>query len=216
VKRAAEDLLAGDYVFLIPRANTFFYPHSRIVRDIKSLFKPVRDVRVHRSGFTALRIDITERVPAALWCLPAEAGLSESSKDCFLVDKSGFVFKIAEGIASSSPFVRYEGRLAGAPDGSVLGNTYLPDQFGAFRIFMDKLSLATSRTVNRVSVDEYDDVFVFFKESGEVRFTKEGMRESLLDNIASVFASDRFRSGDALEYADFRFGNKIYVKFEGE
>lgn len=210
VKQGADDLLAGYYFFLIPRANAFFYPHDRIVKDIMGLFKPVQDVRVYRDGFTSLRVDITERTPIALWCGPGEA-----PPDCFLMDEGGFVFNVGEA-ASSSPFVRYEGRLSGDLGGSPLGNTYLPGEFAAFREFLGKLALATGRTIVRVSVDEYEDVFVFFKEGGEIRFTKAGMRASLLDNIASVFASDRFHSDDVFEYADFRFGSKIYVKFEGE
>lgn len=225
VHRQVTDLLHGSYLFLIPRANTFFYPHARIVKDIKSTFLPVKDVRVSRSGFTALSVRVEERAPAALWCRPAspsaptagpaaepEELAAATSARCFLMDEDGFVFAPAQGDTAPAELPRFLGKLSADP----LGETYLSGSLGTLRIFLDKLARAAKRTPGEVLVDEHDDVYVRFAEGGEVRFTRADQSDALLDNIASVFASSRFDAGDTLEYADFRFGSKIYVKFEGE
>lgn len=223
VHRQVTDLLHGSYLFLIPRANTFFYPHARIVKDIKSTFLPVKDVRVSRSGFTALSVRVKEREAAALWCRPASnaqpADVATEAEEaagaptrCFLMDEDGFVFAPAQGDTAPAELLRFLGKLSADP----LGETYLSGSLGTLRIFLDKLARAAKRTPGEVLVDEHDDVYVRFAESGEVRFTRADQSDALLDNIASVFASSRFAEDDELDYADFRFGSKIYVKFVGE
>jgi hypothetical protein len=52
-----------------------------------------------------------------------------------------------------------------------------------------------------------------FVEGGTLRFVRTGDTGATLANIASVFGSETFRSDRLFEYADFRYGDKVYVKF---
>lgn len=201
-----DGMLGGSYFFVIPRTNTFLYPKSAIERDIYSLFPTVREVRFSRIGFTGLSVTLVEREPHALWCSSVE-----SDSPCYLMDEQGFVF--AKTNSNEQNFVLYSGNVHGEP----LSQTYLEGTYPKLASFVQNLITATNRKPLSVTVDEHNDVVVAFEDGGEVRFTADRADEALLDNIASVFASRRFQSDDEiLEYADFRFGNKIYVKFKDE
>jgi hypothetical protein len=196
--------LHGSYFFIIPRASAFFYPKQEIKKEIESLFVSVRSADITREGFTGLTVSITDRQPDALWCEGEEAVGA-----CYFMDEEGVVFLRAE---TESSLLRFGGALSGDP----LRQSYLAGSYASLSGFLKKLNGATGRTPERVFVDSNEDVSVFFKEGGVVLFTKGGVDDALLDNIASVFVSRRLKDDATLDYADFRFGNKVYVKFKGE
>lgn len=206
VQQFASSMLEGSYFFLIPRSSIFVYPKTAMARDALSLFPSVKEISITRNGFTALSISLTERTPAALWCASFA-----STSPCYVMDDGGFVFAKADS-EQSADLLAYLGNLSGDP----LAATFLHGDYEPLDTFVGDIGHATERDLFAVSIDENDDVTVFFKSGGELRFARKDMSDVLLESIASVFASDRFHSDDTLEYADFRFGNKIYVKFEGE
>lgn len=205
VHQMIDGLLEGSYFFVIPKTNTFLYPKYDIKKNIFSFFPAVKDVSFQRDGLTGLSVVLIEREPRALWC----ASFATTSP-CYFIDETGFIFSKTEHEPSLMVY-------SGLVDGEPLTETYLSGDFPAFNALMKEIARATGRTPENVFIDEHFDVSVVFEEGGELRFARKGAGELLLGNIASVFASRRFREdGEKLEYADFRFGNKIYVKFEGE
>jgi len=205
VQQFATSMLKGSYFFLIPRSSTFFYPRHAMIRDAQGLFPAVQSIEIRRDHFTSLHIRITERETSAWWC----TSLS-SSTSCYLMDEHGFIFTKAE--ESRNDVLVYTGGVTAQPPAT----TFLNGGYASLSVFVADTAQATGRTPESVSVDEHEDVTIFFKEGGELRFSYQSAHDALLENIASVFASRRFHSDEILEYADFRFGNKIYVKFKGE
>lgn len=200
VVQVVEEELAGSYLWLVPRKNTFFYPEQALEQRVQAAFPPVHLVDVSRDGFTTIVVAIEERQSVALWC----AGSAPSP--CFLMDDTGFLFEPAEEHAA---LITYRGGVVGEP----LGAHFIDGEFPALHTLMSAMHEATQRTVQEVVVDEYNDLYVYFKEGGEVRFVRRYDSQLLLDNITSIFSSPRFNTDEVLEYADFRFGNKVYVKF---
>lgn len=204
VSTAVEELLLGSYFFLIPKNSGFFVPIKKIEDTIQKQFHSVQSITVERDGFSKLALTIEERVPDALWC-----DSFEETARCFIMDERGFIF---------AP--RREERALRVFSGSIsrdpMGETFLNGEFPRLREFLVTLSQVTKKTPKYIRVDEHGDVWVSLVEGGEVRFVLSDMSVALSDSIASVFASRRFTSGETLEYADFRFGNKVYVKFVGE
>jgi len=205
VERVVHDALGGYYLFVIPRSNTFLFPKDEIIRELKEVFHPVDRVVIERNELTGISVFVTEYVPDALWCTGFEEGSS-----CYFMNESGFVFTPTQEKANGLL------RFSSGRDSVTVGERYLDGEYERLRAFVENLTVATSRTPERISINEHNDVSVSFVEGGEVRFTLENTDDTLLDNIASVFASRRFQSDELFEYADFRFGNKIYVKFQGE
>lgn len=203
VKEVVLGQLKGSYVFLVPKRNTFVVPEGSIKKELLSVFPAIQDVSFNKDSFNSLSVTVSEKEPLAKWC-----SNFSSTSPCYLVDENGFVFAPEEG----GGYVTYSGTIEGSP----VGNTFLEGGFKKLHTMISELEKTTNRTPDRVVVDEHDDVTVLFKEGGEVRFVRMFDESILLDNIASVFASRRFKTDEQLLYADFRFGNKVYVKFVGE
>lgn len=200
IKRLVSELIAGSYARLVPRASSFFYPRAMIADSIKVSFPSVDAVSVKLTGLTALAVAVTERAPKARWCPLAEV------EGCYLMDASGNVFALADSVAG----IAYRGRI----DGDPLGQTFLDGEFPALEGFVARVPRATGRTVASVSVDADDDVEVVLDGGGVVRFARASDLERVIGNVAVTFGSKQFASGAPFEYADFRFGDKVYVKWK--
>lgn len=218
LRRMVNDLLEGSYFFLVPRTSIFFYPRTALMRSARELFPAIKDISITRNGFTALAVSLTERETAALWCLPPSAAStaqadasSPNASPCYLMDEGGFVFAKAGNELDSALHI-YSGGLSADP----LAAVFLDGGYAALERFVADIARVTGRRPSMIFVDEHDDVFVSFAEGGELRFAREDADDTLLENIASVFSSSRFKTSESLDYADFRFGSKIYVKFVGE
>ncbi|MEK9176695.1 MAG: hypothetical protein AAB923_00190, partial [Patescibacteria group bacterium] len=111
--------------------------------------------------------------------------------------------------------IRFYGALSGLPQeaGGPIGNTYIPEDFAALKSFVEEVSSTARRTPSSVLVEESGDVSLTFLQGGVLRFVRSADRHALLENIASVFSARPIGADEALEYADFRFGDKVYVKF---
>lgn len=206
IQKSVSDTLVGSYFFIIPKNSIFFFPKSSIEKTLRNSFHVVNEVSVVRSRLNAIAVKVKERTPIALWC----GSESVEAENCFLMDSSGYVFMKAQN--PPTDLIHFVGGGVSKP----LGDIFLEGEFETLRAYVGNLKVATDRTPHIVSVDAYGDVRVIFAEGGELRFTSRNASSALLDNIASVFASRRFETEEVLEYADFRFGNKIYVKFVGE
>lgn len=203
VKSLAEQKLTGSYAYLIPRANAFFAPLPSIQKAIQNSFPPVASVSVSRQGLTAIDIALTERQPSALWC---EGSPSETGQ-CYLMDAEGYIFAISP---DSGGYVDYYGVF----DGNPIGKTYLSD-FAILNGTVEGIGTSVKLTPKSVSVENGDeDVFLDFAEGGEVRFLRAADSQETIENVASVFGSDDFKSHSSFQYVDFRFGDKVYVKYK--
>lgn len=197
VKQLVQEKLSGSYGFLIPHSNSFVAPRGAIADGIAEAFPVVLETKLTQKDPHTLLVMLTERATAAVWC---------SDTECFDMDKDGFMFAPA---ADSDGYVVYSGGAEGG-----IGAT-LPD-FDGLHAFVEDSAQTASRTPKTVSIDANNDVTLAFAEGGELKFVRTEDTEATLENIASVFASQNFKSKSDFEYADFRYGNKVYVKFKGE
>ena len=60
--------LAGNRLGLFPRTNTFLYPEGDLHDGLLETFPRIKTVDIGRDGLQILSVDITERMPFALWC----------------------------------------------------------------------------------------------------------------------------------------------------
>lgn len=207
VRQVVSDELSGAFVWVIPKDSALVYPRGDIERAIATTFPAVHRVDLKRKSLTALSVVITERIPDARWCQ-----VEESGERCFLLDPEGRVFAKDGGEVNLQSHVKFYGLLSGDPLSQVYARGFYPE----VRALADTLALATGEAVASVRLDEVGDIFVTLAGEGEVRLTIKNIGQELTDTVASVFASRRFDTDQRLEYADFRFGSKVYVKFEGE
>jgi cell division septal protein FtsQ len=204
VRELVERELEGTYALLIPRANAFFAPRGEIEKLIKESFPPVASVTLSHRELETLVVTLAERTPSGVWCQMAEDG-----GYCYLMDKGGYIYALAE---TREGHVRYSGDVTGEP----VGQTYLSGTFKELHAFVEETGKTLNLVPASVLVEANGDAALTFTDGGVLRFVRTGDTEATLTNIASVFASQGFKSGRQFEYADFRYGNKVYVKFVGE
>lgn len=219
IQSLASKELVGSYAFLVPRTNAFFIPTGSIEAGIENSFPPVKSVSISTKGYKTLAIAITEREPAALWCSGVPSGeISDddnnatstvsSGNGCYLMDAAGFIFAPS---ATTTGYVSFYGSVSGNP----IGSTYLGGGFASLQTELGDIASSIHRTPTETLIDNNEtDVSVAFAEGGVLRFIRTTDPESTVENIASVFASQSFQQNTNFEYADFRFGDKVYVKFQ--
>lgn len=205
VQNIVNEKLAGNYGVLIPRSNAIFAPKDEIEKALRSSFPEVARVTISGVGLTGLSVNIEERKTEAAWC----AGAVTGAGDCYALDGDGFIFM---KLASATGYVRYYGSVDGGP----VGATYLSGDFKTLDSFVKDTTGSINRAADSVSVAVNNDVTLAFTGGGELRFVKTDDTQATLENVASVFASQSFKTKKDFEYADFRYGNKVYVKFKGE
>lgn len=203
VKSIAVATLNGEYGFLVPKQNVIFAPLHAVEVSILQKVPTIKQVVVERSNLTALKIAVSERTPSALWCSDVVA----ENSTCFFMDEDGFVYAPAE---RKEELVTYSGAIEGEPVGTV----FLDGKFSGLSAFVNETATTLGRLPRSVTIDEHGDASVHFVGGGELRFTLQDDSTGTLDNIASVFATQKLKGRDDFEYADFRFGNKVYVKFK--
>ena len=202
VQAIAEEKLAGSYAFIVPKRNTLLAPRGEIAAAILQAYPSVKSVNVASRDLTSVTVEIAERAPSAVWCMGAEGA-------CFFMDEDGFVYREAVDI---NALVRYSGAISGNP----IGQHFMEGGFAALAAFVAEAGKASARTPDAVSIEANGDAQLSFAEGGAIKFVIAEDTAPTLENIASVFASDRLREHQPFEYADFRYGNKVYVKFKGE
>lgn len=211
--------LVGSYAFIVPRANALAAPRGAIRDDIQKTFPPVAQASVSRTNLTTLSVVVTERKAVALWCAGVPSGeladdsatstaTGKKSGACYLMDQGGFVF----APSATTTLVRFYGDIAAAEP---VGSTYLTGSFASLEKELAGIASSIKKTPKEALVDNKgQDVSVAFAEGGIVRFVRTADPQLMVENIASVFASQSFKENTEFEYADFRFGDKVYVKFK--
>lgn len=199
IKVLAEGMVEGTHLFLIPRSHIAFAPLGDIREEIEKTFPSARDVEIQRTSLRSLSIAVVEEEPAALWC----------SETCFFMNADGYVFAETR---LENDYVIYKGLLENRP----VDQVYLDGAFPTLVDVVSDVSAVAGMTPSVVSVDSHGDVNLSFTNGVYVLFVLDDPRDALLEAVHSIFTSEKVLAGRRIEYADFRFGNKIFVKFEGE
>lgn len=206
VKKLVEEKLDGSYAYWIPYRNSLLFPKRNIENAVAIAFPPLAKITISRNGFNALTVTTEERMATALWC----DGATEEEA-CYSIDKNGFIFASA---TDATPTIRFYGALSSVP----IGSTYLDGGFASLNTLVTGIASSIHRIPETVIVDgTSNDVELAFADGGVLKFVRTTSNQrATLENIASVFASQSFKKNKEFEYADFRFGDKVYIKFKGE
>lgn len=210
VKTLVGEQLKGSYAYIIPHNNSLVFPEQHIRSQALLQFPPIASLSISRVGLTGLSITVEERAPVALWCGDSVTDEGATDTGCYSVDKNGFIFAKVE---TQDAFVRFYGSVGESP----IGKTYLDGGFASLSTLVKDIGIAIKRTPKTVVTDPTTkDVALTFADGGVLKFVQTTNEQATLDNVASVFASQSFKTNKQFEYVDFRFGDKVYVKFKGE
>jgi hypothetical protein len=203
IKEKVEQVLEGEYIHLIPRRFSWFYPETEVLEKVQEIER-IKDIRVEKKSGTELAVTFDEYQPFALWC-------NESNESCFFLDDKGFAFGKAP-ILSGESLVRYY-KLGEEPQ--LKTNLISSDDFENTKEF-SKLLANMSWFNTKIEIDAVRDVFYLLSDDSEIRATlteKPAVTFSYLESLVRSKEFEHLKPGN-FQYVDLRFGAKLYVNEE--
>lgn len=207
--------ISGFYAFLFPRSNSFMYPHEEIKKDLFVAFPEIASVNLSVKN-QAMIVSVKEHVPAYLWC---RGNPDERSKDCYFMNKDGYVFSAAPNFSlagqAGNVYFAYYGMISAD---NPIGSTYLDfQQFEKLNRIQAELDKNNIKTFAENS--EADGLReLYLNRGGRIIFKNTQDPVALVSALGLVKSqTDVLNRTDAtLEYLDMRFGNKVYYRFVGD
>lgn len=205
--------LAGDYLWLIPRASALFYPKKKLLADVLSSFPRLSSAEAALDDSHSLTLNLTERAPAALYC--RDISQPQAPTGCYFIDDSGYIFSSAPAF-SGGVYVAYS---SDPVLDSPVGQQFLPSAtFAKVRHFAADLALQHLEPATFLLKDiEYDVAL----SAGPVIMLKAGGDLDQVESNLTTFVNDPTllkgsNTFSELLYIDLRFGNKVFYKFKNE
>lgn len=228
IKNFVEEKISGNYAFVFPKSSILLYPRKNLQAAIFDSFKQIKDVNISFESLQSISINVEERKPYALYCgeyveQQIEINIDEEVEEaveivleadngCYFLDEDGFIFTKAPDF-SGNVFLRYFGSLSSKVS---VGQWFMQKgDFHEINFFLSSLSETGLNPIIFSIVNE-DDFEIVLESGGKILFGRKQNLSDIFDNIQSVFSSKEFDKNDLsiLDYADFRFGNKVYFKFK--
>ncbi|MCR4306421.1 MAG: hypothetical protein NUV42_00465 [Candidatus Yonathbacteria bacterium] len=201
--------IAGKYLGLFHKNNSFLYPQSAILERILSEQKRISDVNIYLDNLALLVVSVTERKPAYLWC-GNEYSEEENKEACFFMDSDGYIFAEAPYF-SGDVFFEWYGPTE-EKNGNPIGDRFLPYiEFKKLVSFREAISALGLKTTHMTAKTD-GDYALSLKDSGSILFNSDQEFDALLGNLDSAISA--LASYKNLEYVDLRFGNKIFYRYK--
>lgn len=224
VEESAWKELSGNYLWVFPKTNFFFYPKSKIAKRIESDFRLLKDVEVSLLEGGILSISFTERTPAHTWCgenLPP-SDVSFEDRKCYFLDESGFIFDVAP-FFSGDVYFRFFGKVREEGEDPI-GAAYFPEIWTnliSLRETMTEMGLKPSSILIKTDgdVEVYLDSRALPPDSQKILLKKDSNFSVVMENLSSALDTEPLKTDfkkrySELEYLDLRFGNKVFFKFK--
>lgn len=215
--------LAGNYYYVIPHRNAFFYPKGRIIADLMTEFPRFKNVTVYRVNVTTLLVTVTEVRGRALWC-GIDTTAPDMSAPCYFTDEAGKIVAPAP-YYSGNVYPRFFGGVLLPNDVNALGKTFTTEiQFQNLLKFSDqvtRLGLPVEAIVVGRSGENSFLIDLGGGATAAVRFLSSDDYQTLESNLAAALTKDALISAlkkdkSNLLYFDLRFTNKVYYKFSDQ
>lgn len=211
IKIAAESAAEEESFLFFPRTSFLFFPKNFIEQKIIKKFPRVESVSVRIISLTASVIKISERAPYGVWC----GAEKDISRKCFFVDKTGLAFDEVLNYADSS-FIEFKKEESA---GNVLTGEYYiaKDKFADLSSFLEFLRSRGYEPVY-VKVSENGGSKILLEDFGSILFNQKQKLADLEGSFDSIVREFNFSSGSnsgkgsTIDYIDFRFGNKVFLK----
>lgn len=184
---------------------------GQIKKDILNAFPGVSEVKVSKSLFDTINVQVTERAAVALWCetLQNFAGqnLDGQGKNCFLLDKYGVIFEEAP---LDSGLILVE--TARSPDELFLGETMMAsDKIAQILAIRSKLAETLQISINKAKVSSDEILDVETTEGWIIRFNLKGDLDwQVMELKLALEKQISPEKRKNLEYIDLRFRSVYY------
>lgn len=215
----AASVLRGSYGGVFSRRNALIAPVRELASRITSSFPAVESVSVKRGSFSVLDIDVSERVPYAVWCSGGAPPAAATSSGCDFLDARGLLFAPSPAF-SPGVYLRFTGSssTSTAPSiGRVLLGSERFTELSYFLTSLKPLGIAPDRIAIEPDGGGIVDLDLFLPDGAQILMSTTRSFEDTLNDMVAFF--DRANLGtstqeflDGVQYVDFRFPGKVYYK----
>jgi hypothetical protein len=203
VEAKAREYLAGSYLWIVPKTNTFLYPKARLERELGREFPRLSAVAVSLEGAHLLKVEGVERKPFALYC----------NDVCYFLDETGFTFDISPSFSDGVYFTY----TTAVPLENPLGRQFLtPAEFESLAAFV--------AGVRKVGVEPHSlelsetEGTVILATGATIKFSRGADTQALARALESFLASDEIKGEKdfwaRLSTLDMRTANKVFYTFK--
>ena len=209
IVNTVKNIIADSYLGLFAKNNILIYPEKIIRQTLVAAFPAIKEVSGNLKNWQTLQLSVRERSPFALWCQ------SIDSADCFYLDDDGLIFSVAP-VFSNNIFLKFAGGQISASSSPIGKNFLSNDEFRQLNFFLDSLTPLGLMPISlEVGIDEYQ---IYLKNGGRLIIGAADDLSKVLENLKTIFHSENlkkaFARGGAIDYIDFRYGNKVFYKFK--
>lgn len=230
--------IAGEYIWLFPKTNIFFYPENNIKNELQDKFKRLNNISLAIKNNKTIEVSLSERTALYTWCgvvpelavkPPSElGGLTAEYQPCYFLDEDGYVFDEAPYFSGNIYFKFYgpldEQQISSSAQ-SPLGAYFLRQNFKQLNSFKDILTGLDLKPVALYITNDRDvEIFLLKKTSSisttepKIIFKLDADFQNVAENLQAALNTEPLKSKfknkySSLSYIDLRFGNKVYDKF---
>ena len=229
LKSTTEGELVGNYLWIFPKSNIFFYPKNHIKRTLSQKFKRLKNVSPSIKERRRLEISVTERDPKYTWCGTTPPESNNNKGICYFLDETGYIFDEAPYFSGEVYFKFYGLTQVITTEGLTPPNTdnpsgsyFSPDIFIKLIFFKETLeNLKLKPVALYIQENGYIKMYLSGATSSidpEIILKKDADFQKIIENLEVALTTEPLQTDfkkkySSLLYIDLRFGNKVYYKF---
>lgn len=218
IKKLIEEETSKKYFGLFSKNSRFLYPNDQIEEKILNDLKEIEKIEIKSRGLKALTVSVEERKPNSVWCADkdgnAENKNSENTNSCYFLDKEGMIFSKAPDF-SGGTYVHYYGLIGTS---TPIGKIYFSSvKFKEINSFLNSLK-GLGVIISEFHAETENDYEIYLENGSRIIFDDKQPFEKTLANLESILGEIGIGKGLStsssvkLDYADLRFGNKVFYK----
>ncbi len=219
IVRATEKVLAGNYLWVVPRSNTLLFSKHATREYLLAEFPGLRDARIQFINRSSIKISVTERESNHVWC--------GTLVGCYFLDPTGVMYRESPQF-SDGVYTYFSGNLLDLPAD---GQSPIRGRFVAAADYQRLLELYDTFTragvgIHEIHIDQERDVAIRSYQLKTYRVAPttlikvklDDQSETIQQNLDLLLADRAFinaliAKGGELETIDLRFSGKIFYKF---
>lgn len=220
LKAKINEAIAGNYLWLFPKTNIFYYPKDAITETLQNAFSRIKNVELSIKENKILAVNFEERTPVYTWCgviFPSVDG-----QKCYFLDESGYAFDEAPYF-SGSVYFKFYGLMGLNMDGTPSGSNFAQANFKQLIFFKNTIeSIGLKPEV--FYLKENGDIVIYLSPEKknligpQIILNKDADLNRVAENLQAALNTEPLKSKfknkyATLEYIDLRYGNKVYDKF---
>ena len=212
LRLAAEELLQGEKIFIIPRRAIFAIDGKALSAAISSRFPKIAGLEVNKIFPDSLWLAVREREFFGVYCNDLDTATStfRGEAACAYIDRSGFAYDKAPAV-SGSLILRVSSDRS---DVLIPGQLLQPETMDKMREIADALDKVVAiKITGYILFSKIEsEIRILAQEGFELWFKSDDDFEKAALVLKKVLEGEIKERRPRLQYVDLRLGNKVFYK----